>query len=159
MSRTRQHHYDVRTVWDGAAQGPTRDYPSYSREYAIEVAGKPRLQASADATFRGDDALHNPEDLLVAALSGCHLLSYLAVCALKGVAVVAYQDDAIGIMEEPAGAGRFTVVTLRPKVTIAAGSDAELAAALHAEAHKICFVANSVNFPVRNEPVIEVAGP
>jgi organic hydroperoxide reductase OsmC/OhrA len=84
-------------------------------------------------------------------------LSYLAVCALKGVEVIAYQDDAIGIMEESAGAGRFTEVTLRPTVTIAAGADAKLAVALHDEAHKICFVANSVNFPVKNEPVIEVA--
>ncbi len=157
MVQTRQHRYDVRTVWDGATAGPTRDYRSYSREYSIEIAGKPRLRASADTTFRGDAALHNPEDLFVAALSGCHLLSYLALCALKGVEVVAYQDDASGVMEEAGGSGSFSQVTLRPIVTIAARADTDLAATLHDEAHKICFVANSVNFPVLHEPVIEVA--
>jgi organic hydroperoxide reductase OsmC/OhrA len=157
MSRVRTHQYDVRTVWDGAAAGPTRDYQSYSREYAIEIAGKPRLQASADATFRGDKALHNPEDLLVAALSGCHLLSYLALCSLKKIEVTAYHDQAFGLMEESAGAGRITEVTLRPRVTIAAGSDVAAATALHKEAHKVCFIANSVNFPVKHEPVVEVA--
>ena len=155
--RTKQHHYTVRTVWSGATAGATRDYRSFSREHAIEVEGKALLKASADPSFRGDAELHNPEDMLVAALSSCHLLSYLALCGLKGVEVVAYEDAAIGVMEDKGWSGRFTKVTLRPAVTIAKGSDVELAMALHEEAHGVCFIANSVNFPVRHEPVITVA--
>ena len=158
MARIRQHHYAVRTVWSGATAGTTRDYRSYSREYVIEVEGKVVLNASADPSFRGDAALHNPEDMLVAALSGCHLLSYLAMCALKGVEVVAYDDRATAVMEEENGSGRFTEVKLRPTVTIARGSNEELAKTLHDDAHAVCFVANSVNFPVKHEPVITVAG-
>ena len=157
MMRTKQHHYTVRTVWSGATAGATRDYRSFSREHAIEVEGKALLKASADPSFRGDAELHNPEDMLVAALSSCHLLSYLALCGLKGVEVVAYEDAAIGVMEQEDWSGRFTEVTLRPAVTIAKGSDAGLAMALHEEAHGVCFIANSVNFPVRHEPVITVA--
>ncbi len=157
MMRTKQHHYTVRTVWSGATAGATRDYRSFSREHAIEVEGKAVLQASADPSFGGDAGLHNPEDMLMAALSGCHLLSYLALCGLKGVEVVAYEDAAIGVMEDEGWSGRFTEVTLRPAVTIAKGSDVGLAMALHEEAHGVCFIANSVNFPVRHEPVITVA--
>jgi organic hydroperoxide reductase OsmC/OhrA len=109
--------------------------------------------------FRGDPALHNPEDLLVAALSSCHFLSYAALCARTGVTVVAYEDDASGTMDRVDGVTRFTEVVLRPRVTVAAGSDADKARALHARAHALCFIASSVNFPVRNEPTIVFAGP
>ena len=154
----KQHSYEVKLTWTGAVQGPTRDYKSYSREYRIEAPGKPALAASADPAFRGDPALYNPEDLLVAALSGCHMLTYLAYCALQGIAVVAYEDQAGGTMVQEGSGGRFTEVVLRPRVTVAAGSDLDKARALHEKAHADCFVANSVNFPVRNEPeVVEAA--
>ncbi len=152
----RTHRYDCRLVWTGASQGPTRTYASYSRTYEVAFGDKPVLRGSADPAFRGDPALHNPEELLVAALSSCHCLSYLALAALANLAVVSYEDAASGTMEETRGAGKFTDVVLRPRVTIAAGGDAAKARALHEEAHATCFIAASVNFPVRCEPEIAV---
>ncbi len=149
-----EHRYEIKLTWTGAAQEPTQNYKSYSRAYQIEAPGKPPLAASADPAFRGDPALYNPEDLLVAALSGCHMLTYLAHCALQGIAVVAYEDQASGTMVQEGSGGRFTEVTLRPQVTVAAGGDLDKARALHEKAHADCFVANSVNFPVRIEAEI-----
>jgi organic hydroperoxide reductase OsmC/OhrA len=149
----RAHHYALRLIWTGAQRGPTRDYQSYSRSYRVEIEGKPPLEGSADPTFRGDPARHNPEDLLVAALSACHMLSYLADCARAGIEVIAYEDHASGVMALKDGRMRFVEVTLAPRVTIGAG-DLERAAALHAKAHEGCFIANSVNFPVLNTPTV-----
>ncbi|MBV9101985.1 MAG: OsmC family protein, partial [Candidatus Eremiobacteraeota bacterium] len=115
----RQHTYRARLEWSGAERGGTRSYAAYSREYRVSFDGKPPLRGSADAAFRGDPALHNPEDLLVAALSSCHLLSYLALCAMAKIEVVSYDDDAVGTMEETAGSGHFTRVVLHPRVKIA----------------------------------------
>jgi organic hydroperoxide reductase OsmC/OhrA len=125
-------------VWTGAAKGPTADYDTYSREYRVDFEGKPSLRGTAAPVFRGDPALHNPEDLLVAALSGCHCLSYLALCARAGIHVVAYEDEVFGRMERVDGVVRFTDVLLKPKVSIAPGSDAEKGRALHERAHAIC---------------------
>ncbi len=149
-----EHRYEIKLTWTGASQEPTWNYQSYSRADQIEAPGKPPLAASADPAFRGDPALYNPEDLLVAALSGCHMLTYLAYCALQGIAVVAYEDQASGTMVQEGSGGRFTEVTLRPRVTVAAGSGLDKARALHEKAHADCFVANSVNFPIRNEAEI-----
>ncbi|MGE5766412.1 MAG: OsmC family protein, partial [Bacteroidota bacterium] len=107
--------------------------------------------------FRGDPNLHNPEDMLVLALSSCHMLSYLALAALEGLEVVAYEDSAQGTMQQEGRGGRFTDVLLRPRVTVAPGSDLSRAEALHDEAHRTCFIANSVNFPVRHEAETVVA--
>ena len=153
----RTHDYAARLVWTGAARGATTSYEAYAREHVVEIAGKPPLRGSADPMFRGDAALHNPEDLLLAALSACHLLSYLALAARAGLAVVAYEDDARGTMAFAGGGGRFTEVVLRPRVTIAAGGDEALAERLHDKAHHDCFIAASVNFPVRHEPETVVA--
>jgi organic hydroperoxide reductase OsmC/OhrA len=155
----RPHVYATRLRWTGADQGATTSYRAYSRDYAIEADGKPELRGSADAHFLGDAAQYNPEDLLVAALSACHLLSYLAECALAGLAVVAYEDDARGEMTQIDGAMRFREVVLRPKVAIADVARLEQAIALHEKAHAGCFIANSVNFPVRHEAVVTVAQP
>ena len=152
-----QHEFRVRTLWTGAAEGVTADYATYSREYAMEIDGKPTLKGSAAPAFRGDAGMHNPEDLLVAALSACHLLSYLALCARAGIRVVAYQDAATGTMKLADGKMRFTEVTLNPTVRIRRGDDAAKARALHHDAHALCFVANSVNFPVRNAPTVTEA--
>lgn len=151
----RPHRYAARIRWTGAASGPTLTYAGYSREYAVEIDGKPPLRGSADAHFRGDASLHNPEDLLVAALSACHLLSYLAECARAGIAVVAYEDDARGEMTLIDGKIRFREVILHPKVAIADEARVEEARALHERAHAECFIANSVNFPVRHEPSVD----
>lgn len=150
-----QHHYACRLEWTGAAAGPAQDYRSYSREWSARIEGKPPLGGSADPTFRGDATLYNPEDLLLAALSSCHLLSYLALCARAGIAVVSYTDDATGLMESKDGAIRFTDVLLRPEVSVR--GDLEKAKRLHEQAHAECFIANSVNFPVRHEPVVTAA--
>jgi len=151
------HDYAVHLVWTGAREGPTRDYASYSRTYTLAIDGKPTLTATADPTFGGDPALHNPEDLLVASLAGCHMLTYLALCARAKIAVTAYEDAASGTMVVEGGGGHFTDVTLRPRVTVAAGTDVEKARALHEPAHRHCFIAASVNFPVRHQAEITVA--
>lgn len=149
----KEHHFAAHLVWSGAGQGSTRDNESYSRSWRVEMAGKPPLEGSADAAFRGDAARHNPEDLLVAALSACHMLSYLALCARAGIEVVAYEDQASGIMAIKDKKMRFTEVTLAPRVTIASG-DLGHAEALHEQAHEHCFIASSVNFPVLHMPTV-----
>lgn len=154
MAKRKEHRYTVKTVWTGSASGPARDYESYSRAHSIEADGKPPIPSSADPAFMGDPSRTNPEDLFVGALSACHMLWYLHLCTVKGVVVVAYEDAAEGVMVEEPRKGRFTEVTLRPAVTIAADSDAGVAEALHERAHAECFIANSVNFPVRCEPTI-----
>jgi organic hydroperoxide reductase OsmC/OhrA len=152
------HRYALRLDWTGAAQGPTLKYETYSREYRVEIDGKQDLTGSADPAFRGDPALINPEDMLLAALSSCHMLSYLALCARIRIAVTAYTDQASGIMSETAPHRMgFTEVMLRPRVTVAAGTDLAKANALHEKAHELCFIANSVNFPVRHEAEIVTA--
>ncbi len=151
MTHTHRHEYRVRTVWHD--QGTTRDYRSYSRDHVVELEGKPPIAGSADPAFRGDAARHNPEDLLVASLSTCHMLWYLHLCAVGGVVVVDYYDEAVGVMEETAdGGGRFVEVVLRPTATITASSPNDKALELHHPAHEKCFIASSVNFPVRCEP-------
>jgi organic hydroperoxide reductase OsmC/OhrA len=157
MPRGKDHHYAVRVTWTGAEAGGTRDYKTYSREYRADFDGKPSITGSADPAFRGDPALHNPEDLLVLALSSCHMLSYLALAALEGLEVVAYEDAAGGTMQQEGRGGRFTEVVLRPRVRLAPGSDLTRAEALHEEAHQTCFIANSVNFPVRHEAEVVAA--
>lgn len=149
------HTYRGVATWTGAAQGGTTSYDAYSREYTFAIAGKPLLHGSADRAFRGDPALHNPEDLLLCALSTCHMLSWLARCARAGIVVTAYRDEASGTMAFAEGNMRFTGVLLRPRATIATG-DVERALALHEKAHADCFIANSVNFPVRHEAVVEL---
>jgi organic hydroperoxide reductase OsmC/OhrA len=148
------HTYAISLTWTGAADGPTASYRAYSREYLAEVAGKPPLRGSADPLFRGDAGLLNPEDLLVVALASCHMLSYLAECARSGVAVLSYADSASGTMARRDGILAFTEVVLRPRVTIAAASNLEKAVTLHGKAHEECFIAASVNFPVRHEPIV-----
>jgi len=154
MPRGKEHHYEMQVTWTGAAAGGTRDYKTYSREYRADLPGKPSITGSSDPAFRGDPNLHNPEDMLVLALSACHMLSYLALAALEGLEVTGYEDSARGTMQQEGRGGRFTEVVLRPRVTVAPGSDQARAEALHEEAHQTCFIANSVNFPVRHEAEI-----
>ncbi len=150
----KEHSYAASLTWTGGAKGPLRDYAGFSREYTVEIAGKPPLIGSADPLFKGDPALHNPEDLLLAALSACHMLTYLAVCARAKIEVVSYEDQASGIMVLTGGGGHFAEVALRPRVVVAPGGDLAKARALHKDAHAQCFIANSVNFPVGNDPQV-----
>lgn len=145
------HHFEARLHWTGAAFGPAITYDGYSREYLIEIDGKSPIRGSSVPAYRGNPGLHNPEDLLVASLSACHMLWYLHLCTDAGIQVSAYRDDASGTMDKVDGNVAFTEVTLRPKVTILKG-DADQATGLHIEANRACFIANSVNFPVRHDP-------
>ncbi|MBG6239688.1 organic hydroperoxide reductase OsmC/OhrA [Mycetocola sp. CAN_C7] len=153
-----EHEYTVGVVWHGNRGTGTSGYREYSRELVVSAEGKHPLEGSADKPFRGDPARWNPEELLLAALAQCHLLSYLHVAVTVGVVVTAYADDAHGTMvEDGAGSGAFTEVVLRPRVTVADASMVDAARSAHARANELCFIANSVNFPVRHEPVIVVA--
>ncbi|GAA4682509.1 OsmC family protein [Pseudonocardia yuanmonensis] len=155
MGRT--HGYAVTVRWTGDEGSGTSDYRSYSRAHDVVAEGKPALAGSADPAFRGDPARWNPEELLVAALAQCHMLSYLALCARHGVVVTGYTDAAEGTMEEsPTHGGHFTEVVLRPRVRVAEESMRHKAGALHHEASETCFIANSVDFPVHHSPVVEV---
>jgi len=147
------HSYPIRMRWTGNTGQGTRDYRAYERAHEYSVAGKPVVPGSSDPNFRGDRTRYNPEELLVMSLSSCHMLWYLHLCAERKIVVVDYVDDAEGTMVEDAERGGFfTAVVLRPAITLAAGSDAALAESLHERAHHLCFIANSVNFPVRCEP-------
>ena len=149
---TKQHEYDVRILWRDPSGTGTRSYSSYSRDHVILVEGKPEIAASSDPAFRGDAHRHNPEELLLASLASCHMLWYLHLCAVNGINVLDYQDEAHGVMQETGdGGGAFIGVTLRPRVRIGAGGDRARALALHEQAHGLCFIARSVNFPVRCE--------
>ena len=159
MANTREHRYLVALTWTGNRGTGTSSYRDYSRDYEIGVDGKPVIPGSADPAFRGDRSRWNPEELLVASLAACHKLWYLHLAAEAGIIVTAYTDRAEGVMEVGRdGAGRFSSVVLRPAVTVAAGSDVELARTLHKPAHEKSFIANSVNFPVDCEPQIVTAG-
>lgn len=152
MSDGNQHHYSVELVWTGNTGQGTADMKSYSRDHEIRIPGKPTIPGSSDPAFRGDPTRYNPEDLLVASLSACHMLWFLALCAKFKIVVTEYVDNAKGTMVEgPGGAGRFSEAVMRPTVTLAPGADRAKAEQLHHEAHRLCFVANSVNFPVRVE--------
>ncbi|MDQ1083414.1 MULTISPECIES: OsmC family protein [Microbacterium] len=152
-----EHQYRLHATWTGDRGSGTSGYRDYDRAVTLEVDGKPAIAASADKPFRGDPAKWNPEELLLAALSECHLLSYLHACVTTGVVVTGYEDDASGTMQEDGNSGgAFTEVVLRPRVRVAEESMVEAARAAHAQARAWCFIANSVNFPVRHEPEITV---
>jgi organic hydroperoxide reductase OsmC/OhrA len=151
----RDHRYQATITWTGNLGAGTAGYRSYSRDHEVSGAGKPVLPGSSDPAFRGDPERWNPEELLVATLSQCHMLWFLHLCAVNGIVVLSYTDDAEGIMAEgDDGAGEFTAVTLRPRAAIADPGHADRARELHQEAGRVCFIARSVNFPVRCEPVI-----
>lgn len=145
----KQHNYEVRVEWTGNAGEGTKTYKSYRRDHIIASKNKPPIPGSSDPSFRGDRSRYNPEELLVASLSSCHMLWYLHLCAVNGITVLEYTDEASGIMKENEdGSGEFVEVTLRPIVKVNAGDDQARAAALHDEAHRLCFIARSVKFPV-----------
>jgi organic hydroperoxide reductase OsmC/OhrA len=152
------HTYRVSVTWTGNDGEGTATYRSYRRDHVVSAAGRPAIDGSSDPAFRGSGARWNPEQLLVVSLSQCHMLWYLHLCAEAGVVVVDYRDEAEGTMEENAdGSGRFTSVTLRPAVAVADAAMVERAGALHHDVPARCFIARSVNFPVRHEPTVSVA--
>ncbi|HEY7688710.1 MAG TPA: OsmC family protein [Dongiaceae bacterium] len=151
----KEHRYAATVEWTGNQGAGTSNHKAYSRAHEIRIAGKPPIPGSSDPSFCGDPSRYNPEDLLVASLSGCHMLWYLHLCSTAGIVVTGYVDAAEGTMiETPDGSGRFTGVVLKPEVTVQRGADLAKARELHAAAHKMCFIANSMNFPVTHEPTI-----
>jgi organic hydroperoxide reductase OsmC/OhrA len=151
------HQYQTSLTWAGNKGSGTMDYRSYDRSYVISIDQKPDILGSSDSAFLGDKGKHNPEDLLVSSLSACHMLWYLHLCSQQGIIVLDYKDHAVGSMAEDAdGSGRFTEVILRPVVIVATETDVDRANALHQEANKMCFIANSCNFPVKHEPQCSV---
>jgi organic hydroperoxide reductase OsmC/OhrA len=152
---TRTHIYKANITWKGNRGAGTSDYKSYDRDHDISMEGKPAIPGSSDASFRGDKSRYSPEDLLVSSLAGCHMLWYLHLCAVNGVVVVDYTDNAEGNMvENNDGSGQFSLVTLRPRVTITESRMTEKAQSLHEDAHRMCFIARSVNFPVTHKPEV-----
>ena len=146
------HSYALEIEWTGNLGTGTSGYREYKRSHLISAQGKVPIQASSDPAFRGDASAYNPEELLVASISSCHMLWFLHLCADAGIVVNNYTDKPIGLMEEGVGIpGRFTTVTLRPKVGLVNKEDAGQLQRIHEEAHKLCFIANSVNFPVTIE--------
>jgi organic hydroperoxide reductase OsmC/OhrA len=154
-----EHRYALTVTWTGNTGEGTSSYRGYRRTHTVRADGPPEMPGSADRTFHGDRERWNPEQLLVASLSQCHMLSYLHVCVQAGVVVTEYVDEATGSMTTEAdGSGRFTEVVLHPLVTVSDPAMVEAAEAAHHRAHELCFIANSVSFPVRHEPVVRVPG-
>ncbi len=150
------HDFPARVVWTGNTGTGTSAYKAYERTWDLAVEGKDVVHCSNDPMLGGDPTKYNPEDILIAAISSCHMLWYLHLCSQAGIIVTAYEDNAIGIGEsEPSGKGRFIEAVLRPSITISAG-DPEKAKEIHNEIHQYCFIARSVNFPIRHEAKISV---
>lgn len=153
-----RHQYTVVVDWTGNAGAGTQSYSAYRRDHVIAVPGKPPIEGSSDPAFRGDPSRHNPEELLVASLSACHMLWYLHLCSDHGLVVTDYRDEASGTLELNAdGSGAFSSVTLRPEVTLDARhdeQDLQRARDLHESAHRHCFIARSMAFEVGVEPTI-----
>ncbi|HCN83563.1 MAG TPA: peroxiredoxin [Sphingobacteriaceae bacterium] len=154
-----QHHYKTTIKWTGNKGTGTDSYTNYERSHEIRIENKPAILASSDPAFHGDKTRHNPEELLLASLSSCHMLWYLHLCSGAGVIVVDYTDHATGIMVETSdGGGNFTEVILNPIVTVLENSMTEKADELHHKANELCYIANSVNFPVHHKPITKLAG-
>jgi organic hydroperoxide reductase OsmC/OhrA len=150
----KEYQYTLTTNWMGNTGQGTRSYQTYERNHVISAANKPDIPGSSDPSFRGDNTRYNPEELLVASLSSCHMLWYLHLCVEAGVVVTEYIDKATGVMIETSdGGGHFQQVTLHPTVTVADASMIDKANALHGLANQKCFIANSCNFPVYHQPV------
>ena len=154
----KQHDYTARVEWTGNRGEGTRTYRGYDRTWDITTLGKPVINCSNDPLLGGDPGLPNPEDLLLASLSACHMLWYLHLASAAGIVVHAYQDNPVGIGEtSPNGAGRFLGATLRPHIVVEAGADLAEAEAIHHRIHEFCFIARSVSFPVDYAPTFAPA--
>lgn len=151
----KQHNYALKINWTGNSGSGTNSYKSYERSFEVSVDGKEIINGSSDPSFNGDKTKYNPEELLLASISSCHMLWYLHLCADDGIIVTSYIDNAEGIMvENDNGGGKFEQVILKPVISVTENSMIEKAIILHAKANKLCFVANSVNFRISHQPVI-----
>lgn len=149
-----EHHFTTGLTWTGNRGTGTSTYRAYGRDHEITAPGKSApIPASSAPVFRGDKDRYNPEEFLIAALSGCHMLSFLHLCAQAGITVTSYTDNAEGTMRLNAdGSGQFSEVVLHPRAAYAPPPPRETIEELHQRAHELCFIARSVNFPVRCQP-------
>jgi organic hydroperoxide reductase OsmC/OhrA len=153
----KEHHYRLNTTWTGNTGAGTSNYRAYERSLTISAENKVDILATSDTAFNSDKTKHNPEELLLASISSCHLLWYLHLCSEAGVIVLTYIDEPTGTMIETAdGGGRFTEVVLYPTVVVSDASMIEKALELHQKASKLCYIANSCNFPILHKPIIKV---
>ncbi len=159
MARMPTERFEITTHWTGNAGTGTSSYSAFERSHEFSAEGKPTLPGSSAAAYRGDASRYNPEELLIASASACHMLWYLHLCAEAGVIVESYTDQASGELKTyPKGSGEFASITLRPRITIRKGSNPDIARRLHAEANAMCFIARSLKCDVLHEPVVSVAG-
>ena len=150
---SKEHYYSLTVQWTGNSGQGTAGYRSYERSHTISADGKCEIEASSDPAFRGNPTRYNPEEFLLASLSGCHMLWFLHLCSDRGIVVTAYVDKPSGTMiETPQGGGKFKEVTLNPVVTVSDKNALSQLEELHRDAHKLCYIANSVNFEVRHNP-------
>jgi organic hydroperoxide reductase OsmC/OhrA len=154
---SKSHLYKTKITWIGNLGTGTSGYSDYTREHEIEIGSKAIIKASSDPSFRGNQELHNPEELFLSSLSSCHMLWFLHLCSAAGVIVVDYKDEATGVMEEENdGSGRFTEVMLNPIVTVKEERMISKVDSLHSKANKMCFIANSCNFPVGHTSSVKI---
>jgi len=152
-----KHDFPAKIIWTGNRGTGTSAYKDYDRTWSMITSGKVVVHCSNDPLLGGDPSKYNPEDMLIACVASCHMLWYLHLCSTAGVTVVSYEDDPVGVGESaPDGSGQFVEAVLHPKITITAGSDPQKARDIHDEIHKVCFIARSVNFPIRYKVEIEV---
>ena len=153
MAKAGENQFTSNVIWTGNTGVGTASYNSYLRTWNVEVPGKPVIECSNDPALGGDPTLMNPEDMLLSALSACHMLWYLHLSAVAGITNTRYRDEPLGIGETtPNGAGRFTKAILRPQITVIKGDDMEKAASIHHKVHNYCYIARSMNFPVEITP-------
>lgn len=154
----KEHYYTTNLNWTGNTGSGTSNYTSYKRDYLISSEDKPVIEGSSDPAFRGERSRYNPEELLLASISSCHMLWYLHLCSENGIIVTSYNDKAQGTMTETKdGVGQFSEVTLYPVVTVTESSMVEKANQLHKRANELCFIANSCNFPIHHKPVCKTS--
>ncbi len=147
------HHFRIRLEWPADPAQTAHPDANFSRNAILSVDGKAVVEASAPTVFGGDASRFNPEELLIMSLADCHMLTYLAIASKRGLQVLHYADAAEGTLAigEFGTAGKMSMqeVVLHPRVLVAKGTNLEEAKRMHEKAHANCFVANSVNFPVR----------
>ena len=142
-----EHHASI--CWN--RQSESFDYSEYNRNHSWIFPNGSEIPASATTQFLGDPGRVDPEEAFVAAISSCHMLTFLAICARKRITVNSYRDDAVGYMKEN-GHGKLSItrVTLNPHIAFDGDPpDPDQMERLHHLSHEACFIANSVNTEIR----------
>ncbi|MEM8686346.1 MAG: OsmC family protein [Pseudomonadota bacterium] len=148
----KEHDFTAQVVWTGNQGEGTKSYRSYTRNWSVTTPGKPEIHCSNDPLLGGDPSLHNPEDMLIATVSACHMLWYLHLASAAKIVVTGYVDTPVGTgQSEPDGTGRFIKAVLKPVIEVERGTDLEKADQIHYQIHNHCFIARSVNFPITYE--------